>query len=145
MSNYIIKITVVAMCILIVGCGASQYIKTSNTEDSCQVYVFRDSFALLYSFDLEVDKKAYAKMSDESYIRLYLPSGNRTISANWFTGSGGVDLDVPITCNPKETLYIAFSGKAEGAVGGFTRKIYSFGLSEEDANKRMQSYKKIGQ
>lgn len=145
MNCCIKKIIAVFSCMFIVGCGASQYIKTSYTDDSCLVYIFRDSFTLLYSFDVEIDKKTYAKLSDETYTSIYLPTGEHTIKANWFPGSGGVDLDVPITCKPKETLYVAFSGHVEGMVGGMKRKIYSFGLTEDDAKNRMENYKKTGE
>jgi hypothetical protein len=135
---------ILILSLIVIGCGASQYIKTINTEDSCQVYVFRDSFVLLYSFDVEIDEKAYAKLSDETYTNLYLPSGKHIVSAYWFPSSGGVDLDVPITCNPKETLYLAFTGEVEGMGGGFRRKIYALSLTKEAANKRMGKYKKVG-
>jgi peptidoglycan hydrolase-like protein with peptidoglycan-binding domain len=138
------QVLIILLSFIVVGCGSAQYIKTSYTDDSCLLYVFRDSFTLMYSFDIEIDNKTYAKLSDETYTSIYLPTGARTVKANWFPGSGGVDLDVEVTCDPKETKYIAFTGEVDGIVGGITRKIYSIGLTKKTAEKRMKNYKKIG-
>jgi len=144
--KYINRGLLTGICLIITGCGAAQYIKTSYTDDSCLVHVFRDDFTLIYSFDVVIDKKTYAKLNDQSYTDIYLPAGEYVITANWFPGSGGVDLDVPITCSPKETLNIAFTGHIEGAPGGgMRRKIMAGKLTDDAAKRRMETYKKVGE
>ncbi|WP_455375237.1 hypothetical protein [Kaarinaea lacus] len=145
MNNIIKKGIILILGSIMMGCGSTQYIKTSASDDNCLVNVFRDTFTLLYSFDVDVDKISYARLSDETYTGIYLPSGDHVVTASWTPGSGGVNLDVPVSCKPKQIINIAFSGHVEGAVGGMNRKIYANGLSEDAAQRRMETYKRVGE
>jgi len=133
-------LSVILSLSLLSGCGTARYIVPEVKGDSCKVYVFRDSFHLVWSLTVDVKTDTYAKLNDKTYTHFKLPVGEHIVEANWAPGSGGVDLDVPLTCKVNETAYIVFFGTYDG----YYRTIKGGYLSKEQAEEKMRTHKLAG-
>ena len=125
---------------LLSSCGITKYATPVFQGERCNVYVFRDSFALVWSVSIVSEKVTYAKLDDESFTTFELPVGERVIEAKWPFLSGGVDLKVPLTCESNSNYYIAFHGDADYN----TRVIRGGFIDKPSADERVSSYVLVG-
>jgi hypothetical protein len=133
---------VLIVSIVLSGCGTSRYVlnQANVNEPTCKVFVFRDKFTLLWSFNIDVNGVNYAKLKDETYISFNLPKGEHVIEANWAILSGGIDLKTSVTCEPESSIYLAFKGQGNFDGRYLRRKIEAVLISEEAAQNRIKNY-----
>ncbi|WP_455220731.1 hypothetical protein [Kaarinaea lacus] len=139
-KRHAVLILFLIVVIFSTGCGSTRYVVPEVAGDSCEVYVFRDSFLLLWSMYIDVAGQTYAKLSDETYTKFKLPVGRRVVHANWAPGTGGIDLDVPFNCEANKTHYLVFFGY----VTGNKRIIKGGQISQSKAEYRITSYQLAG-
>lgn len=121
---------------LISSCGTTKYATPIFAGERCTVYVFRESFALVWSMGIVSDKVTYAELDDESFTTFEIPVGERIVEAQWPFLSGGVDLEIPFTCESKKNYYIAFRGD-----GGYNSRIIKGGqIDKADADEKIRNY-----
>lgn len=126
----------------ICGCGTSAYVIQDSKPDvaACKINVFRDQFTLIWSMNIQANGRTFAKLSDGSYTSFYLEAGEQKVKAAWNFLAGGVNLEVPFQCANGETVNIAFWGYVDGN----QRTINGGILTQEAAEKRLETYKKAG-
>ncbi|MFV1985306.1 MAG: hypothetical protein ACC657_17295 [Thiohalomonadales bacterium] len=134
-------IIIVIFATILSGCatGAKSYKHASlPIDESCEVFVFRDVFVLVWSLSVESEGNEYASLSDNTYASFQLPAGQREIKFTWGFGSGGVPLTVPLKCVATETVNIS----VRGSYSGNTRTIVANIISDDSAETRKVTHQK---